>query len=346
MPMPDSLSSVQPAGVTSVPLVNPPDKAPGRTDVSYGDESTPHTRAERQQSLREREQQRAETLQRLSASADSAASASAATRPMAVDTCAMPWMVVRATAMNSPVALGRERGDMLLRDVSFRRGIDAPERPLIPGYDSGVMALLLAVVLVIMANFRHYSTFLKTFAQDLWSVRNRGNVFDDRTVSETRIMASLVLLACVCEGILAYCAVSSVAPVALGVFPAICAGVGVAAMYYLWQLVAYVVTGYAFASNSVRRQWVKGFNASQALLGLALVIPAVVAMFNPAVAPVMAVTGAALYVVARIIFICKGFRLFYDNFFSLSYFILYLCALEIAPVFLLCKGQMLLAGAH
>lgn len=341
--MPDSLTHIAAPAVVEVPLVNPPDKAPGRTDITYGDESTPLTRAEREQQLKEREQQRSEALARIREAerADSAAAADAPPqRAQLVDTNAMPWMLPRLTQMHSPVALGAERGDMLRHDVAFRRGIDADERPLIPGYDSGVMALLLAVVLVIMANFRHYSTFLKTFAQDLWSVRNRGNIFDDRTVSETRIMASLVLLVCVCEGILAFCMLNAASPGAQPVFPAICAGVGVAAGYYVWQLAAYTVTGYAFASKAARRQWVKGFNASQALLGLALVIPAVVAMFNPAMAPAMALTGVALYLVARIIFICKGFRLFYDNFLSLSYFILYLCTLEIAPLFLLYKSLL------
>ncbi|MDE6061420.1 MAG: DUF4271 domain-containing protein, partial [Duncaniella sp.] len=41
------------------------------------------------------------------------------------------------------------------------------------------------------------------------------------------------------------------------------------------------------------------------------------------------------YVLVRLIFIFKGFRLFYDNFGSLLYFILYLCTLEIVPPVLL-----------
>lgn len=44
------------------------------------------------------------------------------------------------------------------------------------------------------------------------------------------------------------------------------------------------------------------------------------------------VVAAAAYIAARVTFIAKGFRLFYDNFLSLLYFILYFCTLEIAPV--------------
>ena len=342
--MPDTLQNSSP-GVISVPLVNPPDKAPGRTDISYGDESTPQTRAERDRSVSEKLAERQEAIRiiREKASADSASKASSPSI-ISIDTCGMPWMTARVTQLGSPVALGTERGDKLWHDVSFRRGIDPEPRAAMPGYDSGAMALLLGVALMIMANFRHYSTFLKIFAQDLWSVRNRGNIFDDRTVSESRIMASLVMLACVCEGILAFSAVNALSPGSLRVFPAICTGVAVAAGYYIWQLVAYTVTGYAFASRSGRRQWIKGFNASQALLGLALVIPAVTAMFNPAAATVMVATGAVLYLVARLIFICKGFRLFYDNLLSSVYFILYLCTLEIVPALCVCGAAGMIVG--
>lgn len=261
------------------------------------------------------------------------------THQVAADSAAAP-IGLRATCLriNSPVALATERGDTLCRDPGFRSGIEPQERAVLPGYDSGAMILLIGAFLILAFNFRHYSTFLKTFTQDLWSVRPRGNVFDDHTVSETRIMVSLVLLVCICEGILAFCAVNAGSPAgAAGVFPAIASAVGIAGGYYVWQLAAYSVTGYAFGSKGMRRRWLKGFNASQALLGLALTVPAVLALFNPAMAPALAAAGAVLYAIARIIFICKGFRLFYHNLFSLIYFILYLCTLEIAPLYFLWK---------
>ncbi len=193
---------------------------------------------------------------------------------------------------------------------------------MLPGYDSGAMILLIGAFLILAFNFRHRSTYLKTFMQDLWSVRRRGNVFDDHTVNETRITASLLLLVCVCEGILTFCAVNSGELFTPGrIFPAIASAVGIAAGYYVWQLAAYSVTGYAFGTRSIRRQWLKGFNASQALLGLALTVPAVLALFNPNLAGGLAIFGAVLYGIARMIFIFKGFRLFYKNLFSLVYFI-------------------------
>ncbi|MBP3590263.1 MAG: DUF4271 domain-containing protein, partial [Muribaculaceae bacterium] len=47
-----------------------------------------------------------------------------------------------------------------------------------------------------------------------------------------------------------------------------------------------------------------------------------------------------IYVSARLIFIIKGFKIFYNGFISLIYFILYLCTLEIVP--LICIGGIAL----
>lgn len=101
---------------------------------------------------------------------------------------------------------------------------------------------------------------------------------------------------------------------------------------YDFQLTACNVVGYAFTTDSGRRQWNKGFIASQALLGIVLTPVAAAALFFPEDSTMVFVVAAAAYIAARVTFIAKGFRLFYDNFLSLLYFILYFCTLEIAPV--------------
>ncbi|MFG6389490.1 DUF4271 domain-containing protein, partial [Muribaculum sp.] len=85
-------------------------------------------------------------------------------------------------------------------------------------------------------------------------------------------------------------------------------------------------------------QWLKGFNATQALLGFLLLVPALAVLFYPAAALSLISISALLYILARIVFICKGFRIFYHNFPSLLYFILYLCTVEIIPVLLVYRG--------
>lgn len=238
----------------------------------------------------------------------------------------------------------REQNVCIIGRVPYTEGLTPQPRHVLPGYDSGVMALVIGVFVLITLNFRHYSTFLKTFTQNLFSVRKRANVFDERsTVSETRVLLSLILLLCLSEGILLFSFLQL-----HGITMPNLAGIGslsaLAAAYYLLQLATYRTVGYVFTTRARAVMWVKGFNASQSLLGICIAPPALLALFNPAITPTLLSISVILYAVARIIFIYKGFRIFYNNFLALIYFILYLCSLEIIPLILLYKASLFLTS--
>lgn len=255
--------------------------------------------------------------------------------PTATDSLPQPFAPQHCREYQAPTSAA-DRLTMTIGQVPYTKGIAPEARRQLPGYDSGVLCMIIGVFLLLAFNFRHYSTFLKNFSYDLWSVRRTDDSFGVRTFSETGIQVSVVLLACLCEGIIINAAIiAGNVHVAVPTFPLIAGLTLIAVVYYLWQLLAYRVVGYVFTDKISARQWLKGFNASQALLGLALAIPALFVLFNTEQAETVAIVGLVCYVLARLIFIFKGFRLFYDNFGSLLYFILYLCTLEIVPPFII-----------
>lgn len=214
----------------------------------------------------------------------------------------------------------------------WQTGLEGHRITPLAGYDSGVMALMLATLIVVSFNFRHYSSFIKSFTADLWSVRRRSNIFDDPTVNERGVMLSLILLVTVAEGALLYawmnvCGLWTGSPAS-----GLIITVSGAMAYYIWQLAAYRTVGFTFGTSNGSSQWIRGFNASQALLGLTLIVPAMLALFYPGGVFITATLGISLYFIARIVFIVKGFRIFYTGVSSLLYFILYLCTLEITPL--------------
>lgn len=223
--------------------------------------------------------------------------------------------------------------------VPFTRGIAPRERAMLPGYDSGIACLLIGAFLLIAFNLRHYTTMLKSLPRDLFSVRRRDNLFEEHTMNETRLLLSMIVLLCLNVAILVTACVTaaSIAPPLSHLAMIIIFAIAMAG-YYVAQLCAYSTVGAVFADSDVSRLWLKGFNASQSTLGLALVIPAIVVVFDPGAVVPMTVTAATLYLIARMIFIYKGFRLFYHKISSFVYFILYLCTLEVAPVFVIVRA--------
>ncbi len=228
--------------------------------------------------------------------------------------------------------------------VPYTRGLEAIPRHPLPGYDTGVMSMVLAVFLIIAVNFHHFSSYLKVVWQNLFSVRARDNVFDEHTVGEERVMISLLLLTCLCEGIMAYAALQTAGIPTPGSFVSIASLSGAAILLYLFQLIAYQTVGFAFTGNAGRTQWIRGFNASQSFLGIFMAVPALLSLFNPNISGTLCAIGLLLYITSRVIFIIKGFRIFYENVFSLFYFILYLCSLEIIPILVCGRGIFFLCN--
>lgn len=233
--------------------------------------------------------------------------------------------------------------EIVVPRMSYADGIEALPRAVIAGNDSGVMTLMLLTLLLVAFSFRRGARLFKSFTQDLWSLRRRENAFDEHTANETRTLVLLLFQTCVYQGVLLYAHINNVhAFESKTVFPVVSCMIGISLVFYLLQLTAYSLVGYVFTDKIGASQWIKGFNASQLLLGFAIMIPAFVSIFYPGAASAMCKIALTLYFIARVIFICKGFRIFYHNFGSLLYFILYLCTLEIIPVILVYSGAWLL----
>lgn len=224
--------------------------------------------------------------------------------------------------------------------VWYTTGLAATERPELPGYNSGVLCMVISMLLLVIFTARHYGRFFRTLVHNLWSIRVRTNLFDEHTVNETRIMVALVVQVCVCEALLIVSwLLGQGATFTSGGLAATAALTAVGAgAYYLAQLATYRIIGYAFTSRLLAAQWLQGFNSTQTLLGFALLVPTLVSLFYPSAAEGLLILSAGLYIVARMVFICKGFRIFYHNLFSLIYFILYLCSVEIIPLLIVYRG--------
>ena len=173
----------------------------------------------------------------------------------------------------------------------------------------------------------------------MFSTRRRENLFEDHTVNETSIQAALIANTCIIEGFLIYFAVQLMWPALApslqqGVFAHVAAYSGLALAFYTAQWMVYKVLGYTFLDAVGSKLWIDGFKASQSFLGLTLLPVLVLLMLYPAHSKMLLSIAASLYLVARLIFIFKGFRIFYGNLSSIVYFLLYLCAVEIVPLVL------------
>lgn len=213
----------------------------------------------------------------------------------------------------------------------WRSGIEATTRTIDRQPDSWLLALCVVLLALIALGSNNFRRIFGSLDTELLGVRRRVNAFESHTASESRTLLLLVLAGCCCEAVLVgYFFRPSVVSNA----PLLAALTGLMIGFYLFQLVAYNILGYTFTDKVNAEQLVKGFNLSQGLVALLLLVPTLVLTFYQNVAPEMLIASGLIYLLGRIAFICKGFRIFYNGLSSIVYFILYLCALEIIPVIL------------
>lgn len=221
--------------------------------------------------------------------------------------------------------------------TSYLSGIEGTPRPVGYGENSWLSSIIVAMLVIIALNINHCRQLFKNFRHNLLGIRQRANAFDNKTTNELRTLFIIILLLCMSEGILLFSwgTSSGLVKEGVGALPMTMLLAAGSMGYYLWQLALYKVIGYAFADREATRHWISGFNSSQVLLSMLLIVPALMALFYSGMTKTMLVLSVLCYILARILFICKGFRIFFTNFGSLLYFILYLCAVEIIPILIL-----------
>ena len=232
-----------------------------------------------------------------------------------------------------------ERSLFATRPPEWERGIVGTPRAVTAGTDPQVMGIIVGVLVLLALNTRHIRRLFHSLPQDLWSLRRRANVFDEHTANETRSNFLLITQLCVFSAVMLLLWLAPRGNTAgfglIGHGASLSSVVGwltaVTGSYYLFQLAAVGTIGYAFTDPLRGSQWRRGLNASSVLLAQLITIPMLVALFYPGASSAMLAVSAAGYVATRLVFVAKGFRIFYRGPLSLVYFILYVGALEILP---------------
>lgn len=224
-----------------------------------------------------------------------------------------------------------------------RKGEPLSNTPL---NDAGTMGLVMMVFFFLAISFRNGYKYIADIGHHMFSVRKRQNAFESHTVSETQVMLALLANTCLMIGILFYVGINLYFPnlnLPTHVFASTGSLTLLTVLFMLSQFIIYNILGYVFARDSIdTKLWIDGFKSTQSLLGLMLFPIVFIILLYPASTHLLLNCSVFLYFCMRFVFIYKGFRIFFNNLSSCVYFILYLCTVEIVPVFLMCIGAFYL----
>lgn len=201
---------------------------------------------------------------------------------------------------------------------------------------SWILSGFVIVFVVACVRYRKNTRFFSMMLHDVTNIRERQNAFDD-TLRETSFLWLLNLLWCGSAGILLYGFFSSQGggvPFSLSHIGRMGICIGMAGAYTLFLAAAYSVVGNLFSDSAKASLWVKGFLSTQAMESILLFPAAMLAICVPTLEGPMFVAGAIIFIFAKLLFIYKGFCIFFTQIASWVLFLYYLCSLEIVPVVL------------
>ena len=240
-------------------------------------------------------------------------------------------------------AAGEIKGGIILIDPASAYRSPKESEPGTAKFDGmSWIYLVLAVLFCITGiKFKGSSRYLKAVVSDLTDTRVRHNAFDD-TVKETSLLILLNLLWTACAGILLWTTVkltthftaadsiSLTTNAAKGI--GIC--IGVVSIYTSLLYLAYLIVGNVFSDRKLTRLWIKGAAASTGLQTFLMFPLALLALSYPASSATVLIIAAIVFVIGKIVFLYKGFRIFFTQISSWMLFLYYLCSLEIVPLVL------------
>ena len=218
------------------------------------------------------------------------------------------------------------------------------QTPFIADATSWVYMILFAAFFLACVRVRGNYKFLGAFFRDLVMVRERENMFD-ATMRETSFIFFVLLLSGCSIGVLMRLAVplyGASLPIKADIpdmggwisgelaATLVCMGLACAYIGAMW--VCYTVVGKVFSDTLHTWLWVRGFTAGTGLGAVFFFPLALLALEYPALTAPLVLIAFVMLILVKILFIVKGFRIFFTESSLWVVFLYYLCSLEIVPL--------------
>lgn len=229
---------------------------------------------------------------------------------------------------------------LLLTWITGFKGMPIPYSPKL---DDGITILLLCCFFISAYVLSRSRKFLVQLMKDFLLNRERTSIFAATTAADMRYMLLLILQTCVLGAVCTFNYLIDVRPelgerippyILLGVYLAI------ALLYLFWKWVTYSFLGWIFFDGNRTSLWMESYSTLLYYLGFALFPFALFLVYFDLSLLATVIIGLFLMFFTKILMFYKWINLFCNNLYGVLLLILYFCALEIIPCFIVYQGVL------
>lgn len=215
--------------------------------------------------------------------------------------------------------------------------------PYSPRMDDGITVILLCCFFLSAYVLSRSRKFLLQLAKDFLLHRERTSIFTTSTAADMRYLMLLILQTCILAGVCIFCCFNDMQPEAVHRMPpGLLLGIyiGVCLLYLCLKWMIYSFLGWIFFDENVTTLWVESYSTLLYYLGFALFPFALFIVYFDLSLQLTIIIGLILAFFTKILMLYKWIKLFCNNLYGGLLLILYFCALEIMPCFVLYQGMM------
>ena len=229
---------------------------------------------------------------------------------------------------------------LLLTWITGFKGMPIPYSPKL---DDGITILLLCCFFISAYVLSRSRKFLVQLMKDFLLNRERTSIFAATTAADMRYMLLLILQTCVLGAVCTFNYLIDVRPelgerippyILLGVYLAI------ALLYLFWKWLTYSFLGWIFFDGNRTSLWMESYSTLLYYLGFALFPFALFLVYFDLSLLATVIIGLFLMFFTKILMFYKWIKLFCNNLYGVLLLILYFCALEIIPCFIVYRGVL------
>ena len=229
---------------------------------------------------------------------------------------------------------------LLLTWITGFKGMPIPYSPKL---DDGITILLLCCFFISAYVLSRSRKFLVQLMKDFLLNRERTSIFAATTAADMRYILLLILQTCVLGAVCTFNYLIDVRPelgerippyILLGVYLAI------ALLYLFWKWVTYSFLGWIFFDGNRTSLWMESYSTLLYYLGFALFPFALFLVYFDLSLLATVIIGLFLMFFTKILMFYKWIKLFCNNLYGVLLLILYFCALEIIPCFIVYRGVL------
>lgn len=222
-------------------------------------------------------------------------------------------------------------------------GFEGMPLPYSPRTDDVVALILLTCFFLSSFALARSKKFLSQQAKDFVLHRERTSIFAVSTAADVRYLLLLVLQTCILSGICIFNYFNDVQPALMEeVSPRLLLGVYILAclLYLLFKWMLYSFLGWVFFDKNRTSLWLESYSTLIYYLGFSL-FPFVLFLVYFDLKIIFLVSiGLFLIIFTKILMFYKWIKLFCNNLYGVLLLILYFCALEIIPCFIVYRGVL------